>query len=141
MIREPLSYWQETAVPTPLSSDLPSSVDVAIVGGGILGASIGYWLARAGIGAAILERTALAFGATGRNGEFVSSGTAERYSAAIERSGHETARAVLTVTRDSQVLLRRILAEEQIACDYREPGSLSLALGGDQLKLFLKLVG
>ena len=38
MIREPLSYWQETAVPTPLSSDLPSSVDVAIVGRGILGA-------------------------------------------------------------------------------------------------------
>lgn len=52
MIRESLSYWQETAVPTPLSSDLPSSVDVAIVGGGILGASIGYWLARAGIDAA-----------------------------------------------------------------------------------------
>jgi len=137
-IQEPSSYWQETARRTTtsapiLSTDLPPSIDVAIIGGGILGASIGYYLARIGIKAAILERTALAYGATGRNGGFVSIGTAEPYAAAILRLGHETARAVLTVTIDNQVLLRNILAEEEIACDYAEPGRLSLALNEDQL--------
>jgi gamma-glutamylputrescine oxidase len=127
------SYWQKTVTPTPLSSDLPSLVDVAIVGGGILGASLSYWLARAGANAAILERTALAYGATGRNGGFVSIGTAESYPTAIARLGHETARAVLKVTLENQALLRHVLNEEQIPCDYHEPGTLSLALTEDHL--------
>ncbi len=137
-LHEPLSYWQETvmgatsSVPV-LSTDLPPSVNVAIIGGGILGASIGYYLARAGINTVLLERTALAYGATGRNGGFVSVGTAESYTNAVKRLGQENARAVLSVTRDNQILLRRILAEEQIACDYAEPGRLALALNNDQL--------
>ncbi len=106
-VHEPPSYWQKTVTPIPLSSDLPSFVDVAIVGGGILGAALSYWLARAGVNAAILERTALADGATGRNGGFLSTGTTEPYSDAIKRLGHETARGVLKVTLENQVLLTR----------------------------------
>ena len=130
---EPPSYWQKTVTPIPLSSDLPALVDVAIIGGGILGASLSYWLARAGVNAAVVERTALAFGATGRNGGFVSIGTAESYSDAIKRLGRESARGVLKVTLENQVLLRHVLNEEQIACDYHEPGTLSLALTADHL--------
>ena len=132
-VHEPPSYWQKTVTPIPLSSDLPSFVDVAIVGGGILGAALSYWLARAGVNAAILERTALADGATGRNGGFLSTGTTEPYSDAIKRLGHETARGVLKVTLENQVLLRHVLNEEQFACDYHEPGTLSLALTEDHL--------
>jgi gamma-glutamylputrescine oxidase len=138
-LKNPSSYWQETTKQTTtnapiLSGDLPASVDVAIIGGGILGASIGYSLTRTGIKAAILERTALAYGATGRNGGFVSVGTAESYASAILRLGHKTARAVLNITRENQVILRRILADEEIACEYAEPGRLSLALSEDQLR-------
>jgi gamma-glutamylputrescine oxidase len=37
------------------------------------------------------------------------------------------------LTRQNQALVRRILQEEDIACDYHEPGSLSLALDATHL--------
>lgn len=128
-----VSYWQKTVAHPLLSDDLPSEVDVAIIGGGIMGAAASYWLARVGISCVLLERSKLAHEATGRNGGLLSVGPAEAYPTAITRLGHETAYAVLTFTRQSQALLRRVLEEESIDCDYQEPGSLSLALDGDQL--------
>ena len=71
MVRESVSYWQSTSSPFSLSTHLPSVADVAIIGGGLLGAATCYWLARAGVPVVLLERTALADGATGRNGGFV----------------------------------------------------------------------
>jgi len=128
-----VSYWHHTSNQVTLSVDLPLTVDVVVVGAGLLGAAISYWLARAGLAVVLLERTAPAFGATGRNGGIVSAGTAEAYPGAITRLGHETARAIWTLTLENRALLRQALAEEGIACDYREPGHLSLALGEDQL--------
>lgn len=43
---------------------------MAVIGGGLLGTAICYWLARQGVSVALLERSALAAGATGRNGGF-----------------------------------------------------------------------
>jgi glycine/D-amino acid oxidase-like deaminating enzyme len=59
-------------------------------------------------------------------------GTAEAYPAAIARHGHATAHAVWSLTLESRTLLRLAIAEEAIACDYREPGLLHLALGEQQ---------
>ena len=92
-VDEPASYWQETATHPTLADDLPPMVEVAIIGGGILGTAISYWLARAGIATLVLERTRLAYEASGRNGGFVSIGPAESYPSAIARLGHETAHA------------------------------------------------
>ena len=40
-----------------LGSDrLPESTDVAIIGGGIIGVSTAYWLARRGIAVTVLEK-------------------------------------------------------------------------------------
>src|SRR5205807_2293286 len=132
-VHEPSSYWQETVTHLRLSDDLPSVIDVAIIGGGVMGAAISYWLARAGVRSVLLERTRLAHEATGRNGGFVSIGPAESYPAAMRRSGHETAHAILNLTRENQALVRCILEEEDIACDYHEPGSLSLAFDATHL--------
>lgn len=139
--QEPSSYWQGTATsPLTLSEELPSSCEVAVVGGGIIGSALGYQLTRAGIKTVLLERSGLAQEATGRNGGFVSLGLAEPYPAACARLGDETARAVLTLTRENQALLRHVLAEEQIACDYRELGSISLALNKSQLSVLEQAV-
>ncbi len=128
-----VSYWQRTINQVTLSADLPPTADVAVVGAGLLGAATSYWLARAGLAVVLLERTTPAYGATGRNGGIVSVGPAEAYPAAIMRLGHETARAIWTLTLENRALLRQVLAGEGITCDYREPGHLSLALGEDQL--------
>ena len=133
--QEPSSSWQETPPTFALSEELPSTCEVAVVGGGIIGSALGYQLARAGVKTVLLERSGLAQEATGRNGGFVSLGLAEPYPAACARLGDETARAVLTLTRENQALLRHLLAEERIACDYREPGSITLALNESQLAL------
>src|SRR5215471_5585022 len=127
------SYWQRTSNRVTLSTDLPPTADVAVVGAGLLGAATSYWLARKGLSVVLLERATPAYGATGRNGGIVSVGPAESYMAAVLRLGHETARAIYTLTLENRALLRQVLTEESIACDYREPGHLSLALGEDQL--------
>ncbi len=130
----PESYWQATSsARARRSTQLPARTSVVVIGGGLLGASTAYWLARAGVATVLIEQGDLASGATGRNGGFMVAGTAERYPAAVARLGHATARAVWRLTLDNRALLRRVLAEEGIDCDYREPGHLHLALGDAQL--------
>jgi sarcosine oxidase, subunit beta len=51
-----------------MSHDLPRSVDVGIVGGGIMGTSIAWHLARRGVRVALFERSVVAAGASGRTG-------------------------------------------------------------------------
>ncbi|MFO7169511.1 MAG: FAD-dependent oxidoreductase, partial [Chloroflexota bacterium] len=131
----PPSYWHVTAGAEPLAADdLPQSADVVVVGAGLLGACTAYWLARRGARVIVVEREAPGAGATGRNGGFLTSGTAESYPDAIARLGHATAKAIWDLTIENRALARQVLAEEQIACDYREPGHLSLALGAEQME-------
>ena len=129
---EPASYWQTTAPSIKLTGDLPRVADVVVIGGGLLGTATAYWLARMGAAPVLLERTALAHGATGRNGGFVTVGTAEGYAAAKNRLGPEVAQAVWQLTLQNRALLRQVIAEEAFQCDYREPGHLSLILNPEQ---------
>src|SRR5439155_15732184 len=129
MVYEPPSYWHVTSAPAAPSTTRPlSSVGVAVVGGGLLGVSTLYWLARAGVPAALLEGGILAGGATGRNAGMVGAGTAESYPALIARVGHQNAREIWALTLGNRSVLREVLAGESIDCDYREPGRLGLAL-------------
>ena len=128
------SYWHRTSTqPQSMHDAIPDGADVVVVGGGLLGIATSYWLACGGAAVVLLERAGLAAGATGRNGGFMVAGTAESYPAAIARIGHADARAVLQLTIENRALLRHVLADEQIDCDYREVGNLHLALGEQQL--------
>ena len=130
----PRSYWQATgSAHARRPAQLPAHTNVLVIGGGLLGAATAYWLARSGVATVLIEQGDLASGATGRNGGFMVAGTAERYPAAVTRLGHATARAVWQLTLDNRALLRQVLEEELIGCDYREPGHLHLALGDAQL--------
>ena len=127
------SHWQATRGPLGLpAAELPARAEVVVIGGGLLGVSAAYWLARAGRRPLLIERRLPAAGATGRNGGFMVAGTAESYPDAIARHGHAVAKGIWQLTLDNRALLRGVLAEERIACDYREPGHLSLALSEDQ---------
>ncbi|GCE46790.1 glycine/D-amino acid oxidase-like deaminating enzyme [Thermosporothrix hazakensis] len=130
--RSSVSYWQSTLAAYPLETTPPTIADVVVVGGGVLGCSAAYWLARAGLHPVLLEQSAVAYGATGRNGGFISYHSALGFLAENELLGHQTALAILHLTRENQRLLRQILEEEQLDCQYREPGIISLALNESQ---------
>jgi glycine/D-amino acid oxidase-like deaminating enzyme len=51
----------------PAANPLPASVDVAIIGGGIVGCSAAYYLARAGVSVAVFEKGRVGGEQSGRN--------------------------------------------------------------------------
>lgn len=69
-----------------------SECDVAIVGGGLAGLTAALQLARAGRSVTVLEAESVGFGASGRNGGFVSPGYATGDEEIARIAGAETAR-------------------------------------------------
>ena len=130
---EPRSYWHVTAPPPVPSDPLPDAADVVVIGGGLLGSWTAYWVARSGASVTLIERTAISWGATGRNGGFVRAGTSEGYAGTVARLGREAAHAIWQLTEEGQSLVRQVIDEEGIECDYRIPGTLNLALTDESL--------
>ena len=106
---------------------LPARAEVVIVGGGIAGTTVAYWLGRLGVPALVLERRGLSGGATGRNGGHIRPGTTERFSEARKRYGDEIARAVFEFSHRCADAVRAFVAEHRVECELRVHGSVSLA--------------
>jgi len=109
------SPWQR---PLP-----PTQCDVAVVGGGIMGAATAYWLRclDPSLHVVLVEAEALAHGASGRNAGFVLPGTHNVYAVAVEAYGREAARQFWQLTAENLRLLRDEL--EGAAFDLRLTGS------------------
>lgn len=130
----PVSYWHATFAPPAAQDALPAETDVAVVGGGLLGCWTAYWLAKRGVDVTLIERDVISWGATGRNGGFLTGGAAVGYSAAIDAFGRDAARAVWTLSAEGRDLAEQAIADEGIDCDFRAPGILSLALTDSALE-------
>jgi glycine/D-amino acid oxidase-like deaminating enzyme len=125
---EPRSYWHATAPPPIPSDELPATSDVVVVGGGMLGCWTAYWLAKSGLKPTLIERSAISWGATGRNGGLLRAGLAEGYAAAVERIGEEDARAIWEISLAGRNLAHEVIGEEEIDCHYKVVGSIHLWL-------------
>src|SRR5690606_40827313 len=68
----------------------------------------------------------LSWGATGRNGGFLTGGGALSYRSAIDSFGRDAARAIWTVSADGRALAQDVIGREEIDCDFRMPGIMSL---------------
>ena len=132
MSREPQSYWlQTTPAYAAAPAELPAATELAILGGGIMGCSLAYWLARGGKPPVLLERNARpGAGATGRNGGLHVGGPNRPYELEAAARGRDAAREILQATRANRHLLEQVLAREGIEAGYRQTGFLSLA--GDE---------
>lgn len=135
-----VSYWQDDAgvfgaEARPALAGT-AEADVAIVGGGITGVASALWLAREGATVALLEARRIAAGASGRNGGFLLSGTAESYGEAIARYGRDRARRIWAYNVANRELASRLaseLGELGWACGLRWTGSLRIAVSEAEL--------
>jgi len=129
------SYWLNTAPPfTAPTVELPAHTEMVILGAGIMGCALAYWLARAGKTPLVLERNAHpAGGATGRNGGLHVAGPGGApYHRWADRAA---ARAIMQLTLRNRELLEEILEREAIQANYKRVGFMHLAQAHEAAEL------
>lgn len=116
----------------PLEAD--ATADVAVLGGGITGVAAAWYLARRGCRVALVDRGALATGATGRNAGFLLAGVAHTYSVAVKAHSRDHARLLWKLSLENHGLIRGLVESEKIDCLYARKGSYTLALSDQELR-------
>ena len=123
-------FWTDTFQPTePIRTvgDLPSSVDVAIVGSGYTGLNCARVLAKAGRSVAVIDQHSIGWGASSRNGGMATPGLKQDIFKIKKTYGLELAREFWKSSVDAIDLLEQIIVEEGIDCDWSRCGHMSLA--------------
>lgn len=110
-------------------------VDVCIVGGGLAGVNLALSLAERGKKVALLERLHLGAEASGRNAGFVAKGFAAGDLPLIEKTGMQTARALVELTKHARRLIRERIAGYDIDCQPMKDGVLTVSWQDDPQKL------
>ena len=125
--RRPFWHASMPALPDRSGRELPAETGVVVVGGGYAGITAARELARRGVAVTVLEAHTLGWGASTRNGGIVHAGYKWSAGQLIKRYGAETGTALYQETLESYDLVRRLIDDEGIDCDFREVGHLELA--------------
>ncbi|MBL8669387.1 MAG: FAD-binding oxidoreductase, partial [Alphaproteobacteria bacterium] len=116
-------YWWEAAPPPDATlPQLPDKVDVAVIGGGFCGLNAALELRRQGLAVMVLEAERFGFGASSRNGGFVSGSLRQGEADYAERYGAEKAAALVEEAARALPFVEDLLQRESIQCDYRRTG-------------------
>jgi glycine/D-amino acid oxidase-like deaminating enzyme len=122
------NYWLDTVtLPVATTGDLPSNVDVAIVGAGFTGLSAARTLAKRGAMIAVLEANSIGWGASSRNGGMVLTGMKLDVETLAARYGMEAAKRMYAASLASIAFVEQIVREEQIECNFSRSGHLEVA--------------
>jgi glycine/D-amino acid oxidase-like deaminating enzyme len=124
------SFWLTTrnySPGNPLKENI--EVDVAIVGGGFTGLSTAYHLKKEepNLRVALLESQVIGFGASGRNGGFNMTLFGLTLGITAIRFGKKKAREAHLYMERAVDLLRDLVGELNLDCDYEHPGFLRVA--------------
>jgi glycine/D-amino acid oxidase-like deaminating enzyme len=137
MVNGGVSFWHAELGEPTRRAPLPSSIsaDVCIVGAGLTGLWTAYYLKRAApsLSIVVLEREFSGFGASGRNGGWLSAlvaGSLDRYA---RRCGVEAARDLQRSMIDTVDEVIRVTHDEGINADIVKGGVLRVARSAPQL--------
>lgn len=111
----------------PVSSALPSQVDVAIVGGGYTGINAALTLTKNGATVAVLERNTIGWGASSRHAGMATPGLKQSVPNLMKKYGEQMARNFWQASVDALNLIDQIIAEENIDCDWVRNGHIGVA--------------
>lgn len=130
-----LSIWLDDKAQAPKEYGT-EQFDVAIVGGGIIGAAAAYQLSvrDPSLKIVIVEAGKLASAATGRSAGFVLRGIQKYYAEAVRDYGRETARYICGFTEENQAMIRDFASRHGNSFELEECGSYTLAASIDELE-------
>lgn len=122
------SYWQD--FPIHIKTAQLKNYDVAIIGGGIAGLSVAYWLLQKdpNLKIAVIEKDKIGSGASGRNAGFVTCGSIEHFIKLKDQFGVEKAVEIWKFSETNRELLRlHIIEDQEQAVDFHISGSCTVA--------------
>jgi len=99
-----------------------TEAEVCVIGGGLAGLNTALGLAERGRSVVLLEANRVGWGASGRNGGFVSPGFALSATALAERVGAANARELYALTQQALALIRIRIDRHAFDCGPIEPG-------------------
>lgn len=128
-------WWDEAAKSVPAGSP-PSRCDVVIVGAGFTGLWTAYYLLRdrPDLDIVLVEAEHVGFGASGRNGGWVSALWPVAPATLAARSGREATLAMLTELRHTVLEVGEVCQAEGIDAGYHRGGTIVLARNDAQVR-------
>ncbi len=114
----------------------PRACDVAIIGAGFSGLWLAYWLSRRrpDLSIVVLEAATVGFGASGRNGGWLSALLPASLTDLAESIGDEPTGRLQTRMFSAVAEVGQLCQDESVACDLTHGGSISLIRTDEQRK-------
>ncbi len=106
---------------------LPKKADVVVIGGGYTGLSAARTLAQSNIDVVVLERNTIGWGASSRNAGMTGCGLKLGAPTIFKRYGQEIGTAFWQLSLDALELIKELVNQEGIACDWQQNGDLGVA--------------
>ncbi|MCO4760262.1 MAG: FAD-binding oxidoreductase [Myxococcales bacterium] len=123
-----ISVWLDETHTAHKPAGADVEVDVLIIGAGISGTSLAWWLKDSGLSIAIVDKGDIAAGASGRNAGFITCGSVEHYTRQVGRLGEDLAHTLWQHSQENLAMIRDyIVADGGVDCDFRQQGTYSLA--------------
>lgn len=131
------SYWLDRT-----SKTKAKNFDVVIVGAGISGLSAAFWLKKEdpSLKIAIVEKSRVAFGASGRNAGFITCGSVEHFNRMITKHGLEEATDIWRFSETNLRLLEEhVIQKDGESLGFEKKGCYTLAASEPELDELKKI--